>query len=101
MFQGKGHPQMGDRVTSSQRKVLNSKNLKKMFVDSDRDGVIDGLDCKPKNKHKHSMYTENYQMQRQRVKDAYQFFPMNATQKYISLQAMRKHMEDQEVKKDV
>jgi len=51
LFIGQGHPRPGDRVTKSQRRVL--KNKKNIFGDWDGDGVINGLDCQPRNPKKH------------------------------------------------
>lgn len=44
---------IGDRITKPQRKVLKKKNAIMRFADWDGDGVINGLDCAPKNKKKH------------------------------------------------
>jgi len=57
LFVGQGHPRPGDRVTKSQRRVL--KNKKNLFGDWDGDGVINGLDCSPRNRNKHmvKLYT--------------------------------------------
>ena len=52
LFTGQGHPRPGDRVTKSQRKVLRNKSS--LFGDWDGDGVINGLDCQPRNKKKHA-----------------------------------------------
>jgi len=51
LFVGQGHPRPGDRITKSQRRVL--KNKRSMFGDWDGDGVINGLDCSPRNRNKH------------------------------------------------
>jgi hypothetical protein len=50
---------IGDRVTKPQRKVLKSKNINTMFGDWDRDGVINGLDCAPRNKKKHMAWSKD------------------------------------------
>lgn len=51
LFKGQGNPITGDKVTKSQRQVLKSK--KNLFGDWDKDGVINGLDCQPRNKKRH------------------------------------------------
>ena len=51
LFVGQGHPRPGDRVTKPQRKVL--RNKRSLFGDWDSDGVINGLDCQPRNPKKH------------------------------------------------
>jgi hypothetical protein len=49
MFKGKGNPMLGDRVTKPQRQAMR----KSPWADWDGDGVINGLDCAPKNKKRH------------------------------------------------
>jgi hypothetical protein len=49
---------LGDRVTKPQRKVLKSKNINTMFGDWDKDGVINGLDCQPRNKRRHGFVSK-------------------------------------------
>jgi len=48
---------IGDRVTKKQKKVFKKakkqKSFMPMFGDWDGDGVINGLDCQPRNKKKH------------------------------------------------
>jgi len=44
---------IGDIITKPQRRVLKTKTIKTMFGDWDGDGVINGLDCQPRNKNKH------------------------------------------------
>jgi len=44
---------IGDIITKPQRRVLKTKSVKTMFGDWDGDGVINGLDCQPRNKNKH------------------------------------------------
>jgi hypothetical protein len=70
---GKGRPVAKDRMTNSQKKVINSKNIRKMFSDTDEDGVIDALDCRPKNNKKHSAYPE-VSPSKYRVSDDSYFF---------------------------
>lgn len=57
LFQGQGHPIVGDRVTPAQRnKFVKAKKLRDpfiLFTDHDGDGVISGLDCAPRNPKKH------------------------------------------------
>jgi len=53
LFMGQGHPNPTDRVTKSQRRVL--KNKKNIFGDWDGDGVINGLDCSPRNPLRHNV----------------------------------------------
>ena len=57
LFLGKGNPVVGDRVTPAQRKVFKSARKQRkpmlLFGDWDRDGVINGLDCAPRNRNKH------------------------------------------------
>jgi hypothetical protein len=78
------HIALGDKVTKKQKIAIKHSP----FRDSDRDGVIDGLDCQPKNKRKHSMYREDYYQQNDRLRNSYKFFPKNPTQQYISLKAL-------------
>ena len=54
-FLGQGNPMINDRKTKSQKRFLrSSKGFKKnRFKDSDKDGVIDGLDCFRHNPKKH------------------------------------------------
>jgi len=60
LFIGKGNPIAGDLVTKSQSRVLKSK--KNLFSDWDGDGVINGLDCSPRNKKKHmAEFTQDQQ----------------------------------------
>ena len=49
-----------DRITIPQKKLLKKTSLRgnnsfMRFTDSDRDGVINGLDCAPRNRKKHNM----------------------------------------------
>lgn len=46
---------IGDRVTIPQRRMLRQKNRMLLFSDFDRDGVINGLDCMPKNPRRHGV----------------------------------------------
>lgn len=55
-FIGKGQPNPVDRITKPQRKILKSKSIKKKFRDSDKDGVINALDCQPYNRKRHGSY---------------------------------------------
>lgn len=45
---------IGDMITKPQRKVLKKKNTIMRFADWDGDGVINGLDCRPRNRKKHN-----------------------------------------------
>jgi hypothetical protein len=49
---------VGDRVTKQQkslfRKSVKTRDPFILFHDSDKDGVIDGLDCAPRNPNKHN-----------------------------------------------
>jgi len=66
LFMGQGHPRPGDRVTKSQRRVL--KNKKNLFSDWDGDGVINGLDCSPRNRNKHmAEYTSKQEKEISRI----------------------------------
>lgn len=47
---------LGDRVTKKQRVAIK----RNPWADSDRDGVINGLDCAPRNKKKHMPYMYSY-----------------------------------------
>jgi len=49
MNQNKGSI-IGDHITKKQNYVLKHGDR---FKDSDNDGVVDGLDCEPRNKYKH------------------------------------------------
>lgn len=49
---------IGDKVTSKQRTILKSNNWDKIWTDSDKDGVINGLDCDPMNKNKHGFFAK-------------------------------------------
>jgi hypothetical protein len=51
LFKGKGNPMLGDRVTKPQRQAMR----KSPWADWDSDGVINGLDCAPKNSNKHGL----------------------------------------------
>lgn len=53
LFVGQGNPIVGDKVTRKQRKVLKNPNMKNLFGDWDKDGVINALDCAPRNRKKH------------------------------------------------
>jgi len=53
LFKGQSNPNPTDRVTKSQHKVLRSG--KNMFGDWDGDGVINGLDCQPRNPLRHNV----------------------------------------------
>lgn len=54
LFVGKSHPKLKDKVTRAQKQVLQSNDMKKMFGDWDKDGVINALDCRPRDRHRHS-----------------------------------------------
>jgi hypothetical protein len=54
MFKGKGNPMLGDKVTKPQRQAMR----KSPWADWDGDGVINGLDCAPKNRKKHMAWRE-------------------------------------------
>jgi hypothetical protein len=46
---------LGDKVTKPQKRILKSRNVIKQFTDWDKDGVINGLDCQPRNPKKHNV----------------------------------------------
>lgn len=46
---------LGDKITRKQKKILKSRSIKRKFTDWDKDGVINGLDCQPRNRKRHSM----------------------------------------------
>ena len=56
LFTGKGIGIIGDKVTKPQRACLNKRNIFCGFSDFDKDGVINGLDCAPRNKRKHMAF---------------------------------------------
>lgn len=47
---------LGDRVTKKQKQVLTSKNVMLRYGDWDKDGVINGLDCMPRDPTKHGFW---------------------------------------------
>ena len=49
---------IGDKVTPQQRRYLNRHKGMKRFGDWDKDGVINGLDCQPRNPRKHRFESE-------------------------------------------
>ena len=59
LYKGRGHPNPTDKITPAQRakfqKALRKQNMDILFTDHDKDGVISGLDCAPKNPHKHGI----------------------------------------------
>ena len=69
---------VGDKVTKPQKKILVSNNWMKMWSDSDKDGVINGLDCQPKNKHKHNA------MFRQHIQEKYKIKLPNEQDRYMT-----------------
>ena len=63
LFTGKGHPNPLDRKTKQQKVFLRRSKPAQRFIDHDRDGVINGLDCMWRNKRKHMaryLSTSNY-----------------------------------------
>jgi len=91
-----GIPILGDKVTKKQRKVLRSNKLSNMFSDWDKDGVINGLDCQPRNKKRHSDMTDRQQLsqgiykqpgdygtQSQSLDSATKFFKQDEIHKYV------------------
>ncbi len=62
---------IGDKVTKPQRRVMRKARKQRkpmlMFTDRDKDGVINGLDCRPNNRKKHS-FTETFQKFKQQPK---------------------------------
>ena len=55
-FLGKGNPNPRDKITRQQRPFLRSKSILKKFGDKDKDGVINALDCRPRNPKRHGTY---------------------------------------------
>ena len=49
---------LGDKITKPQRKVLNKKSIIPRFGDWDKDGVINALDCEPRNPMKHGFLSK-------------------------------------------
>ena len=102
---------IGDKVTKPQRQCLNKRNVFCGFSDFDKDGVINGLDCAPRNKRKHNfekseairkkwdekdrnnLTKENYKHRSELDKVNYQqaatFFSTNPLRKYINHQSER------------
>jgi hypothetical protein len=63
MFLGQGHPNPRDRITKQQgmflKKTKVGSGMSHMrFWDSDGDGVINGLDCMPRNRKRHMRMSE-------------------------------------------
>ena len=50
------HFAVKDKVTKPQKAILKSNNWMKVWSDSDKDGVINGLDCQPRNKKRHMVF---------------------------------------------
>lgn len=86
---GKGDPVMRDTKTPAQQRVINSKNMRQMFGDWDRDGVINALDCQPRNPNRHSAFP-GVSPDKYRVTDDSYFLGKQASDKAM----FKKKMED-------
>lgn len=81
---------VGDRITSKQHVAMK----RNPWEDSDGDGVVNGLDCQPRNKRRHSVWPATQYEQQVELEKSYRFFGNkgreNEINKYLQYRLVKK-----------